>query len=395
MDQCVIVGPRPNLRCKNGISDLMTEADQRLLRQIRASLLKDKTLGLHRTRHVNPHDKQHLNFSSNDYLSLTSDLRLKNAWMKGCELYPVGSGGSPLSSGYSSAHRNLEKAFSEALAVDDSLYFSSGYAANLSLMAFVARLKALAYIDKAMHASVYDGLALFSARFKRYLHCDLNDLGKKFLPGEASLIITESVFSMSGQIAPLVALSQYPSSLLVDEAHAFGVMGPEGLGLIPELNLSQFHVPLRVIPLGKAYAGMGAIIAGQGDWIELLLQSARPYIYSTSPSPAAAYALLKTLDVIREADDRRSKLAQLIAYFRAAITRSELTWRDSKTAIQQLQLGCPHKAQVMAAKLAEKSICCFPMRQPTVSKQETGLRVILNYHHQPEDIDYLFASLHS
>ena len=390
-----IVGPRPNLRCKNGIGDLMIEADQGLLRQIRASLQKDKTLGLHRARRVHSHDKQHLNFSSNDYLSLTSDLRLKNAWKMGCELYPVGSGGSSLSSGYSSAHQNLEKSFSEALGVDDCLYFSSGYAANLSLMAFIARLKAFVYIDKANHASIYDGLALSSARFKRYLHCDMVDLDKKFSPSESSVIISESVFGMSGQIAPLVALSHYPSSLLVDEAHAFGVMGPDGLGLVPELNLSQFEVPLRVIPLGKAYAGMGAIVAGQGDWIDGLLQSARAYIYSTSPSPAAAYALLKTLDVIREADDRRSKLAQLIAYFRAAITRSELTWRDSKTAIQQLQLGCPHKAQAMAAKLLEKSIICFPMRQPTVSKQETGLRVILNCHHQPEDIDYLFESLSS
>lgn len=364
-----------------------------LWHQIKDSLHDKKESGLYRKRLVNQVDERIMNFSSNDYLSLTSDPRLKNAWKKGCELYPVGSGGSPLSSGYHSVHRDFEKAFSKALNVDDCLYFSSGYSANLSLIALLAQFNVQVYIDKAMHASIYDGLALSSVRFKRYHHCDAKDLKTKLVSSASNVIITESVFSMSGQIAPLDALSHASSSLLVDEAHAFGVMGPEGLGLVAEFNLSQFQVPLRVIPLGKAYVGMGAIIAGQGDWIDALLQSARSYIYSTAPSPAVVYGLLKTLDVIRAADDRREKLSQLIAYFREAIKRSDLIWRDSKTAIQQLQLGCPHRAEAMASKLAEQSIYCIPMRQPTVSKQETGLRVILNYHHQPEDIDYLFENL--
>lgn len=368
-----------------------------LLTRIHQRIAQYQKTGLHRRRPVCVDEKNYLNFSSNDYLSLTSDNRLKMAWQKGCELYPVGSGGSPLLSGYHSTHQQLERAFAEALGVDDCLFFSSGYAANLGLMRLFAQLKVQVYIDKAMHASVYDGLAFSGINVKRYKHCDVNDLEKKLLPGLDSVIMTESVFSMSGQIASISLISKLAQKhhidLFVDEAHAFGVLGPQGLGLVKALHLTQEQVPLRVIPLGKAFASTGAIIAGHGVWIEALLQSARSYIYSTSPSPAHAYGLLKTLEIIRESDARRLKLLELIAYFREAIQNSGLIWRDSESPIQQLQLGCPNRAQQIADKLYKKSIICMSLRQPTVSKQETGLRVILNYNHQPEDIDYLLRCL--
>ena len=368
-------------------------------RRIGVLLNEHRATGLHRQRSVCVDDNSVLSFSRNDYLSLATDRRLKEAWQTGCALYPVGSGGSPLVSGFHPIHRQLEKSFASALGVDDCLFFSSGFAANLSLAALFNRLDVVMLIDKAMHASVYDGIAQVGARFKRYRHCDVFDVKKKCVGIDSAVLLTESVFSMSGQIAPLDALAalgqQYAFDVCVDEAHAFGVYGPEGLGLVAALNLTQDIVPLRVIPLGKAFAGMGAIIAGKAEWIDALLQLARSYIYSTSPSPAVAYGLLKTLEVIRGADDRRSKLLALITYFREAISGSHFTWRDSSSPIQQLQLGCPHQAQALAKKLVANGILCTPIRQPTVSKQETGLRVLLNYHHQPEDIDYLLRCLQS
>lgn len=368
-----------------------------LLHRVRQSLLDRQATGLYRQRVLMATHRNVINFSSNDYLSLTSDLRLKKAYQTGYERYPVGSGGSPLVSGYHPAHRQLENAFAEALNVDDALFFSSGYAANLSLMALFSELDAMMYVDKSMHASIYDGMVKTRTRFKRYRHCDVGHLIQKIEPNDSAVILTESVFSMSGQQAPLQDLAGVAAlhkwDLCVDEAHAFGVIGKEGMGLVRGLGLTQEEVPMRVIPLGKAFAGSGAIIAGQKEWIDALLQSARSYIYSTAPSPALAYGLLQTLDVVRAADERRAKLSELIHYFRAAIQSSSLTWRDSSSAIQQLQLGCPHKAKALSTQLLEQGIFCYPMRHPTVTQQETGLRVILNYHHQPEDIDMLFRCL--
>lgn len=368
-----------------------------LLQRLKQILTDKQAAGLYRQRSVCVDDTEMINFSSNDYLSLRSDPRLKKAYQTGYERYPVGSGGSPLVSGYYTSHRQLENAFAEALGVDDALFFTSGYAANLSLMALYAQLDALIYVDKAIHASIYDGMAKAGTCFHRYRHCDVDHLKKLIQPSDLGVILTESVFSMSGQQAPLRELvniaSQHEWDVCVDEAHAFGVIGDEGLGLVKSLNFTQQEVPLRVIPLGKAFAGSGAVIAGQKDWIDALLQSARPYIYSTAPSPALAYGLLQTLDIIRAADERRETLGELIRYFRASIRSSNLTWRDSTSAIQQLQIGCPYKAQALSKHLLQEGILCMPMRQPTVTKQETGLRVMLNYHHQPEDIDRLFRFL--
>ncbi len=395
------------------------------LKEYSATLVQQ---GLHRRRRVNTTNNGIINFSSSDYLSLTSDTRIKNAYQAGFERYPTGSGGSMVVCGYHATHNALEKAFADALNVDDCILFSSGYAANLSVTGLLARFDTHILIDKSVHASTYDGLQLSRASYSRYLHNNVVDLAAKIKTicsplntptptsrglsaGSRNLaasldpankprdvdqlaIITEGTFSMSGQCAPLNEIAQLGHDLIVDEAHAFGILGHQGLGSVVHHQLTQAEIPLRVIPLGKAYGASGAIVAGQGAWIDALLQSARPQTYSTAISPAVAYGLLETLEVLRGADDRRKKLAELIKYFRAAINNSPLKWRDSQSPIQQLQLGCPHRAQHFADKLLEHSILCLPMRQPTVSKQETGLRVILNYHHEPEHIDRLFEFLH-
>jgi len=362
--------------------------------RIQADVLIEQNL--HRKRQVIHNNKDTISFSSNDYLSLTSNEEVRAGYLRGFSNHPVGSGGSLVVSGYHETHHALEHAFKEALRVEDCLLFSSGYAANLGVMNLLAQSGAALLVDKAVHASIYDGLSLSQVPYTRYLHHDLGDLACKLQrASDNTVVMTESVFSMSGKKANLkdmVALSNCP--LLVDEAHAFGVFGEAGLGCVSEAHLAEAEVPLRVIPFGKALGGVGAIVAGSGVWIDALLQSARSAIYSTALSPAFAYGLMVSFEVLMRADYRREKLNHLIQYFREAIKKSSLQWSDSSSPIQQLQLGCPKVAIAYANCLQAHAIICLPMRQPTVSKKHTGLRIILNYHHEPAHIDKLFNVLH-
>ena len=360
-----------------------------------------KREGLHRKRMLASHSQhgQVINFSSSDYLSLSNEPYVKKGFQKGFTIHPTGSSGSMVVCGYHPIHRELEQAFATTLQTDDALLFSSGYAANIAVISLLTRFDADLFIDKAAHASIYDGLRLAQATYSRFLHNNLQDLALKLkAPCQNPVVLAESVFSMSGQttdLGEMIALcKRYNAECLVDEAHAFGVLGPEGMGAVMQYGLSQEDVPLRVIPLGKAFAAQGAVVVGKKEWIDALLQTARSYVYSTALSPAFAYGLLQTLTFVKEAEGRRNKLRRLIAYFQQQTISSPLTWRYSHTPIQQLQFGCPHKALKFASLLLNKGIFCQAMRAPTVSKKDTGLRVILNYHHEPELIAHLFSLLH-
>lgn len=358
-----------------------------------------KQQGLYRKRTLSDDLANCTNFSSNDYLSLRDDTRIKRAFEKGYARYPAGSGASMAVSGYHAIHSELEQAVAGLLGVDCALLFSSGYAANIGVVALLARLNAHLLIDKAMHASVYDGIKLANVDYTRYLHTNLDDLKSKLGADiKNPVIMTESIFSMSGQQPMLSAMMQlcktHNAICVIDEAHAFGVLGPGGAGAAAQSGCSQNEVPLRTITFGKAMGAQGALVAGRADWIDGLFQTARSHIYSTGISPALAYGLLESLEIIVEAGDRRKKLFELVDYFRAAIKNSPLKWRDSKSAIQQLQLGCPHKALTYASRLQERGIQCLAMREPTVTRCETGLRVVLNAHHEPSDIDNLLTQVH-
>lgn len=356
--------------------------------------------GLLRTRRVSlPFESDMIHFDSNDYLSLTQDKSIAAAYQDGYKRFLCGSGASMLLSGYHPNHQAVERAFAELLSVDDCVLFSSGYAANLAITALVGAVQGHCIIDKSVHASVYDGLALSQVPFTRYLHNNMSDLALKLnsTPSE-SIVLTEGIFSMSGQIAPLQQIFELCANkdtvICVDEAHSFGIIGPQGRGVTAYHALTQQQVPLRVIPFGKAFASQGAVVAGDKEWINALMQAGRSVIYSTALSPALSYGLLKTLDVMVQADDRRLKLSQLITCFKAFVKNSPLKWGTSPTQIQQLQLGCPYLASYYAQELKKNGISCFPIRSPTVSTKETGLRIILNCTHQEEHINFLFKTLH-
>lgn len=352
--------------------------------------------GLLRTRRMmDSYNSPLIHFDSNDYLSLNQDKRIAQAYQHGYALYPVGSGASMVLSGYHPNHHALERAFAELLGVDDCILFSSGYAANLAVCALLGSINAHCLIDKCVHASIYDGLALSQVNFTRYRHNDMSDLSNKFNSiQEPAALLTEGVFSMSGQVAPLSIISSLCKTVIVDEAHSFGVLGSQGKGAVDYQGLSQNEIPLRIIAFGKAFAAQGALVAGQKEWINGLLQAGRSAIYSTGISPALSYGLLKTLDIIVDAQDRRNKLDSLITLFKEEIKKSPLNWINTETPIQQLLLGCPYKAQYYEQELKKMGFSCSAIRTPTVTLKCTGLRIIINYRHEPEQIHQLFKQLH-
>lgn len=356
--------------------------------------------GLYRKPIVQDDFAECVNFSSNDYLSLRNDVRIQEAFQIGFARNPAGAGASMVVAGYHKVHQEFEALIAKQLEVDKALLCQSGFTANLSIMALFAKLRLHLLVDKAVHASIYDGIRLAGGQYSRFLHQDGLDLEKKIpLHANNQVVITEGIFSMSGHAAPLKTLANlanhHETALFVDEAHSFGVLGPHGLGAVAANGLSQEEVPLRMISFGKALGAQGAVIAGKAEWIDVLIQVARPYIYSTGMSPALTYGLMESLSILFDADERRQKLWQLVNYFRIKVKNSPLQWRASKTPIQQLQLGCPHKALDFAEKLKKSAIYCLPMRAPTVNLQETGLRIVLNYNHSFDDINNLFFKLHS
>lgn len=368
-----------------------------LIKQQKQQLI-DK--GLYRHRELMSLDSiEGINFSSNDYLALRNDPRIKQAFAEGFTHYPAGSGASMVVCGYHDIHQQLEQQVARQLRVDEALLFNSGYTANLAIISLLARLNGQLIIDKGIHASIYDGLKLADANYTRYSHNNLSDLEHKILSTSAPhSIITEGIFSMSGEQADLAAIaklaSSYQAVMVVDESHSFGVLGEMGLGAVVENALSQEQVPLRLITFGKAMGCQGAIVAGQAEWIALLFQVARSYIYTTGMSPALAYGLSESFPFVLQANKQRQTLFQLVNYFKLKVAESPLKWRLSNTPIQQLQLGCPHKAMQYAARLRENGIICQAMREPTVCRQETGLRVVLNAKHNEALIDNLFTQLH-
>lgn len=353
--------------------------------------------GLLRTRLVPKSGLIH--FDSNDYLSLAQDKTVSAFYQKAYSTFPIGSGGSMLLSGFHANHQAVERRFADWLEVDECLLFTSGYAANLAIGSLLGQLKAHCIIDKGVHASIYDGLTLAHVGFKRYLHNDMEDLAQKLQSDHQDrALITEGIFSMSGQMAPLSQITSLCQkskiSCIVDEAHSLGVIGSEGKGAVDFHDLSQKEVPLRMLAFGKAFAAQGAVVAGQSHWIQALMQAGRSLVYTTAISPAICYGLLNTLDVVVAADERRLKLMELINHFKALIPYSPFTWANSDSAIQQLQLGCPHLALRYAQELRKLGISCSAIRAPTVSAKASGLRIILNYKHQPEQITQLFKALH-
>jgi 8-amino-7-oxononanoate synthase len=335
-----------------------------------------------------------LNFGSNDYLGIGTNRRIKKAFSEGASIYGLGSGGSPLVSGYSALHQKLEEEFSCFLNRDKALLFSSGYHANMGVITALGDPRSIVISDKLCHASLLDGIQLSRAQHIRYAHNNVSQaetILQKYSASSRKIIVTEGVFSMEGDISPmreLVHLSKrHKAFLIVDDAHGIGVLGDKGQGVCDYYCLSQEQVPCLIAPLGKAFGSMGAVVSGSESLIESLKQFAKSYKYTTALPPAISYATLEALKIIKTETWRRDKLSFLISCFiQEAKKRSLSTSSIAETPIKSIVIGDEKDALKLHYNLLEKGFFVPCIRPPTVPRGTARLRVSLNCMHQVQHI---------
>ncbi len=343
----------------------------------------------------------YINFSGNDYLGLTQHPQVIKAFCKGIEKYGLGSGASALVSGYYHPHAELEKSFAEFLQCDRALLFNTGYQANLGVITTLANRQSCIFSDRLCHASLLDAILLSKAKHFRYPHKEVASLHRQLelhAGSQSIFLVTESVFSMEGDIVfirPLVDLAKkYHATLIVDDAHGIGVLGNQGCGISEELRLNGADNFLLIVPLGKALGSMGAIVAGNDEMIESLIQFARTYRYSTAIPPAVAYATIECLRILRTENWRLMSLRHLIKYFNNEAQKRNLSLICiDETPIRCILVKDNDKVIKLQAYLRERGFLVAAIRPPTVPKDTSRIRISLNCYHTEAQIIHLLDLL--
>lgn len=348
-------------------------------------------------RYLQLNGQGYLNFSGNDYLGLSQHAEVIAAWQQGAGRYGVGSGGSGHVTGFCQAHAELEQALAEWLGYPRALLFISGYAANQAVLAALMQADDRILADKLSHASLLEAATHSPAQLRRFRHNQptaLATLLQKNCAGQ-QLAITEGVFSMDGDSAPLAELhrlTQHAGAwLMVDDAHGIGVRGEQGRGSCWQQGV---HPEVLVATFGKAFGVSGAAVLCDEPLAEYLLQFARHLIYSTSMPPAQACALQAALRCIQQGDELREQLQNNIQRFRAGVASLPLALTVSDTAIQPLLVGDNQRTLDLAQRLRERGLWISAIRPPTVPPGGARLRITLTAAHQPQDIDRLLEVLH-
>ncbi len=339
-------------------------------------------------------------FCSNDYLGLANHPALVAAVRDAAERWGVGSGASHAVSGHLRPHAELEERLAAFVGRERALYFTTGYMANLAIVPTLVERNDAIFADKLNHASLIDAALLARAEHVRYPHGDVETLAHRLARSSArrKLILTDAVFSMDGDLAPLPELyelaERFDAWLVVDDAHGFGVLGPGGRGSLAHFNLPPSPRLILMGTLGKAAGVSGAFVAGDRRVIEWLMQRARSYIFTTASSPILAAALLASLELIAAGDERRAYLQQLILRLREGL--NGLPWRllPSQTAIQPLLIGGNDAAVQLAERLFARGLWVPAIRPPTVPADTARLRISLSAAHGESQIDDLIAALH-
>jgi len=339
-----------------------------------------------------------LAFCNNDYLGLANHPEVVKAWRDGAERWGVGGGASHLVIGHSSPHQALEEALAEFTGRPRALLFSTGYMANLGTVTALVGQGDTVLQDRLNHASLLDAGLLSGARFSRYLHNDAASLASRMEKASGNtLVVTDGVFSMDGDIADLPALAATAKAkgawLMVDDAHGFGTLGTRGAGIVEHFGLGLEDVPVLIGTLGKGFGTSGAFVAGSEELIETLVQFARPYIYTTSQPPALACATLRSLELLRSEHWRREHLAALIAQFRHGAQQLGLTLMDSFTPIQPILIGDAGRALHLSRLLRERGLLVTAIRPPTVPAGSARLRVTLSAAHSAAQVQVLLEAL--
>jgi 8-amino-7-oxononanoate synthase len=339
-----------------------------------------------------------LAFCSNDYLGLANHPEVIAAWQAGAERWGVGGGASHLVIGHSSPHHAVEEALAELTGRPRALLFSTGYMANLGAITALVGQGDSVLQDRLNHASLLDGGLLSGARFSRYLHNDAASLANRLDKATGNtLVVTDGVFSMDGDLADLPALATVARArgawLMVDDAHGLGTLGEHGGGIVEHFGSGIDDVPVLIGTLGKACGTAGAFVAGSEELIEALVQFARPYIYTTSQPPALACATLKSLELLRRESWRREHLAALIRQFRQGAAQIGLQLMDSPTPIQPIVIGDSAQALKLSRMLRDRGLLVTAIRPPTVPAGSARLRVTLSAAHSEAQVQLLLNAL--
>ncbi len=339
-----------------------------------------------------------VNFCSNDYLGLATHPQVRAAAQAalsdGC-----GSTASPLLGGHNRHHRALEDALAEATGYPRALLFTSGWAANMGVLRALLGRDDLLIADELNHASLIDGGRLSGARYRRVAHGDLAGFAAALDAADRQvqrMVVTDSVFSMDGDLAPLselrVLTRRAGADLMVDDAHGFGVLGTRGGGIVEHLG-EAVRPEVYVATLGKSLGSAGAFVAGSETLIEYLIQRARSWVFSTAPPPALSAAALAALRIVQGDPERRAHLHALIARFRAGTAGAGLELMPSTTPIQPLLIGADADALAVSAKLMDAGYWVAAIRPPTVPEGTSRLRITLSAAHTEAEVDGLVAAL--
>jgi glycine C-acetyltransferase len=358
-----------------------------------------KTVGSSQGREITLDGKRVLNFCSNDYLGLANDARIKRAAVEAMEEYGFGSGASRLVCGNMGPHEQLEEDLALFKKTEGALLFSSGYMANTGIIPALMVRHSVVLSDKLNHASIIDGIILSRARLVRYPHVDMQALQEilKNLPaGKNKLIVTDTVFSMDGDRAPLKEIvdlaRRYEAMVMVDEAHAFGVLGKSGSGLVEELALGG-QIDIQMGTLSKAAGCFGAYAGVTKILRDYLINKSRSFIYTTAMPPLLAQAARAALKIIIAGDQLRRQLQENADYLRMHLKGMGFDVMNSSTPIIPILVKDPLQATAMSKRLLQKGVFVQAIRPPTVPNGTARLRLTVTATHTQDDLDRLLNAL--
>lgn len=372
--------------------DLLTLAQQHLLREL--SLINSPSAPV-----ISVEGREVLLFASNNYLGLANHPQLKDAAIKAIEKFGVGSGASRLISGNVTPHHVLEDELASFKETEAALTFSSGYATNIGVIPNLARADSLILADRLCHASLIDGCRLSRATLRVFHHNDVSHLKSllaKTRSRTSTLILTEGVFSMDGDVAPLPEIArlaeEYGATLLIDDAHGTGVMGATGRGTVEHFRLDSRHI-LQMGTLSKALGSSGGFIAGPKDFVSYLVNTARSFIYTTAPPPAIAAAASAALAVIRQEPQRRVMLWRNREFLHHGLVTMGFQLTDTQSPILPIMVNDPELGVQMSQRLRAEGVWIPAVRPPTVPRGTSRLRITVTADHSLEHLETALRAL--
>ena len=340
-----------------------------------------------------------LMFASNDYLGLANHPLLKQVAMKAIEQFGVGAGASRLISGTLTPHHDLELALAEFTNTEAALTFSSGYATNLGVIPHLAKTGGVIFADRLCHASIFDACRLSRATLRVFHHNDMDHLHSlltKRLPKPSTLLITEGVFSMDGDLAPLPELArlaeEFDANLLIDDAHGTGIMGATGRGTMEHFGIESSNV-YHMGTMSKALGTSGGFIAGTKAFIAYLVNTSRSFIYSTAPPPAMAAAARAAIHLIQQEPERRARLWQNREHMYQGLLAMGCHMTKTESPILPIIVNDPALAVEMSRRLKTQGIFIQAIRPPTVPKGTSRLRITVTAEHTSEQIDLALEAI--